>query len=69
VAREPSFEQQREELRSRLQAQRRVIARQLRAGTGKRPEFPRSMSMRVLTQRPQLIYKVLGGLFGLLRSR
>jgi len=69
AAREPSIEAQRQELRTRLQAQRRVIARQLRAGNGAHTEFPRSMSMRLLTKRPQLIYKVLGGLFGLLRLR
>ena len=67
--REPSLGAQRQELRNRLQAQRRVIARQLRTGSGTPPEFPRSMSMRLLTQRPQLIYKILGGLFGLLRLR
>ena len=69
VAAEPSLEAQRQELQSRLQAQRRVIARQLSAGSATPRAFPRSMTMRVLTQRPQLAYRVLGGLLGLLRLR
>ena len=66
---EPSLEAQRQALRIRLQAQRHVIARQLSAGSGATQAFPRSMTMRVLTQRPQLMYRVLGGVLGLLRLR
>ena len=69
AAREPSLEAQREELRLRLQAQRRVIASQLSPGSGAPRAFPRSMTMRLLTQRPQLMYRVLGGVLGLLRAR
>jgi hypothetical protein len=58
---------QRQQLQAQLQAQRRVIASQLMAGSAE--AFPRSVSMRLLTQRPQLIYRVLGGLWGLLRAR
>jgi hypothetical protein len=53
----------------RLQAQRQVIAQQLGSGSGTSREFPRSATMRLLTQRPQLIIKVLGGLVTLLRLR
>jgi hypothetical protein len=60
---------QRQELRLRLQAQRRVIAQQLGNGSGAPGGFPRSTTMRLLTQRPQLIVKVLGGLVSLLRLR
>lgn len=69
VATEPSLETQRHELRIRLQTQRREIARQLRSGSGTSMVFPRSKTMRLLTQRPQLLYRVVGGLFGLLRLR
>jgi hypothetical protein len=60
---------QRQELRLRLQAQRRLIAQQLGHGPGAPREFPRSTTMRLLTQRPQLVIKVLGGLVSLLRLR
>ena len=66
---EPSLEAQCQALRIRLQAQRRVIASQLRDGSGALEAFPRSMTMRVLTQRPQLMYRVLGGVLRLLRNR
>jgi hypothetical protein len=66
---ERSVEAQRRELRVRLQAQRRVIARQLAGDAGAARDFPRSTTMRLLTQRPQLIVKVLGGLLSLLRLR
>jgi hypothetical protein len=69
VTTEPSLEAQCHALRVRLQAQRRVIASQLGDGSGAPQVFPRSMTMRVLTQRPQLMYRVLGGVLGLLRSR
>jgi hypothetical protein len=66
---ERSVEARRQELRVRLQAQRRVIARQLVDGGGAARDFPRSATMRLLTQRPQLIVKILGGLVSLLRLR
>jgi len=68
-ATERSADVQLQELRLRLQAQRRVIAEQLDNGSGAPREFPRSTTMRLLTQRPQLIIKVLGGLVSLLRLR
>ena len=68
-AAERFLDERRHDLRMRLQAQRRVIAQQLGNGSGTRAEFPRSTTMRLLTQRPQLILKILGGLVGLLRLR
>ncbi len=69
IATESSLEAQRQELRIRLQAQRRVIAGQLVNGSGRIQPFPRSKTMQLLTQRPQLVYRVVGGLLGLLRFR
>ena len=66
---EVSLEAQCQQLRIRLQAQRRVIATQLRAGSDASQAFPRSMTMRLVTRRPQLMYRALGGLLGLLRLR
>lgn len=68
-ATELSLEAQRQELRIRLQAQRRVIAMQLGSGAGRTLAFPRSKTMQLLTRRPQLVYRVVGGLLGLLRFR
>jgi hypothetical protein len=64
-----SVDARRQDLRLRLQAQRRVIEGQLNNGSAAPREFPRSTTMRLLTQRPQLIIKILGGLVGLLRLR
>ena len=69
IATEPSLEVQRQELRTRLQAQRRLIAQQLSIGCGASQAFPRSLTMRLLTRRPQMIIKTLVGLVGLLRLR
>jgi len=68
-ATQPSLEVQRQELRTRLQAQRRLIAEQLSIGSSASQAFPRSLTMRLLTKRPQMIVKALGGLVGLLRLR
>ena len=69
VATGPSLLARRQQLRLRLQAQRHLIAAQLRAGSATPQAFPRSATMRALTQRPQLLYRVLGGLLGLWRLR
>jgi hypothetical protein len=62
-----SVDARRQELRLRLQAQRRVIEQQLSNGSSTPAAFPRSTTMRLLTRRPQAIVKVLGGLVSLLR--
>ena len=68
-ATEPSLAAQRQELRARLQAQRQVIAQQLSSGSSPARAFPRSLTMQLLTKRPQMIIRILGALVGLLRLR
>jgi len=59
----------RAELCSRLQAQRQVIAQQLGIVPGEAGAYPRSKTMRLLTQRPDMVIRILGGLASLLRLR
>jgi hypothetical protein len=66
---DPSLVEQRQSLRRRLQAQRQVIAQQLGQESGINGSYPRSRTMRFLTQRPALIIRVLVGLATLLRTR
>ena len=54
--------EQRLSLRRRLQAQRQVIARQLGQESGMNGSYPRSRTMRFLTQQPALIIRLLVGL-------
>ncbi len=61
--------EQREALRQALQQHRELIAQQLGAVPGLPRAFPRSYTMRLLTQRPLLVLRVAMGLVGLLRSR
>jgi hypothetical protein len=61
--------EQRLSLRRRLQAQRQVIAQQLGHESGMNGSYPRSRTMRFLTQQPTLIIRVLVGLATLLRTR
>ena len=64
-----SLVEQRQSLRRRLQAQRQVIAQQLAQESGMNASYPRSRTMRFLTQRPALIIRLLVGLATLLRTR
>lgn len=57
----------RESIREKLQAQRRVIAAQLLPAPGAAGRFPRSMTMRLLIQRPDLLGKAALGLLRRLR--
>jgi hypothetical protein len=61
--------EQRQRLRRQLQAQRQVIAQQLGQESGMNGSYPRSRTMRFLTQRPALIIRLLVGLATLLRTR
>jgi len=61
--------EQRQSLRRRLQAQRQVIARQLGQESGMNGSYPRSRTMRILTQQPALIIRLLVGLGFLMRTR
>ena len=54
--------EQRQSLRRRLQAQRQVIAQQLGQESGMNGSYPRSRTMRFLTQQPALIIRLLVGL-------
>ena len=53
----------------KLQAQRMLIAQQLGDGHGVSGSYPRSRTMRLLTQRPDLVFRAFGGLARLLRLR
>jgi hypothetical protein len=64
-----SLLEQRQSLRRRLQAQRRVIARQLGPESGMHDSYPRSRTMRFLTQQPAQIIRLLVGLATLLMTR
>jgi hypothetical protein len=64
-----SLVEQRQSLRRQLQAQRQVIAQQLGRESGMKASYPRSRTMRFLTQRPALIIRLLVGLATLLRTR
>jgi hypothetical protein len=61
--------EQRLSLRRRLQAQRRVIAQQLGQQSGMNGSYPRSRTMRFLTQQPALSIRLLVGLATLLTTR
>lgn len=63
-----SLVEQRQSLRRQLQAQRQVIAQQLGQESGMNAGYPRSRTMRFLTQRPALIIRLLVGLATLLRN-
>lgn len=57
---------QRQLLRQQLLAQRQLIAEQLDLAPVAKNGYPRSMTMRFLTQRPALIAKLLTGITTLL---
>lgn len=64
---EPSLAAQRESLREQLHTQRRLIAQHITpATTASRSRYPRSRTMRLLTQRPALMGRLLAGLGTLL---
>lgn len=54
-----SLAKQRELLRQQMLEQRQLIAEQLELTPGVKNGYPRSMTMRFLTQRPALIAKLL----------
>jgi hypothetical protein len=61
--------EQRQNLRRRLQAQRQVIAQQLGQESAMNGSYPRSRTVRFLTQQPAPIIRLLVGLATLLRTR
>jgi hypothetical protein len=73
-----SLVEQRHDLRRRLQAQRRLIAQQLGPDPRMGDSYPRSRTMRfltqqpvlrLLTQQPTLIIRLLVGLATLLKTK
>ena len=60
---------QREELRDRLRAQRQRIALELAPAEPSQDAFPRSLTMRVLIRRPELIVRLLLRASRLIRGR
>ena len=64
-----SLVERRHSLLRRLQAQRQVIAQRLGPESGTNGSYPRSHTMRLLTQRPALIIRLLVGLVTLLRTK
>jgi hypothetical protein len=64
-----SLVEQRQSLRRRLQAQRQVIAQQLGPESGMHGSYPRSRTMRFLTQQPALTIRLLVGLATLLMTK
>jgi hypothetical protein len=64
-----SLVEQRQSLRRRLQAQRQVIARQLGQESRMNASYPRSRTMRFLSQKPALMIRLVVGLATLLRTR
>jgi hypothetical protein len=61
--------ERREELRARLKAQRAEITDRLGLATGPEGGYPRSATMRLITQRPELVARALGLVLSLFRSR
>ena len=64
-----SLADQREELRDRMRAQRERIALELAPADPSQVVFPRSMTMRLLIRRPDLIARLLMAATRLIRSR
>jgi hypothetical protein len=64
-----SLVEQRQGLRRRLQAQRRVIARQLGPESKIHGRYPRSRTMRFLTQQAAQTLRLLVGLATLLMTK
>jgi len=62
----PSLLEQRETLRQKIQAQRRILDRQLGPAPETERYYPRSMIMRFFHQRPGLAITLLGKLSTLL---
>ena len=64
-----SLLEQRQRLQQRLQEQRQVIAQRLGSASEARSSYPRSITMRLLTQRPGLVIRLVLGFATLLKAR
>ena len=65
----PPLAEQRLILRQQLLAQRQLIAEKMEQASRPKDSYPRSMTMRFLTERPALIVHLLTGLATLLAGR
>jgi len=54
----PSLAEQRQSIRGQLRLQREVVALQLAPSDGHEGRFPRSMTMRALIHRPELVARL-----------
>ncbi len=59
-----SLAEQRQSVREQLQLQRQVVARQLAPPVDIHGRYPRSMTMRLLIQRPELVARLVALLAG-----
>jgi len=59
-----SLAEQRQSIRDQLQMQRQVLARQLAPPVDIQGRYPRSMTMRLLIQRPELVARLAAVLAG-----
>ena len=59
-----SLAEQRQSVRDQLQLQRQVVARQLAPPVDIQGRYPRSMTMRLLIQRPELVARLVALLAG-----
>lgn len=66
---EPSLVERRLLLRQRLLTQRMLLAQELGPVPATRSAYPRSITMRLITQQPALVARVLVGVLGFLKSR
>ena len=69
TAPQPPLSEQRRVLCDRLQAQRELIATRLEPGAAVPSDYPRSMTMRLLGQRPGMLISLVAGLATLFKSR
>jgi CHASE1-domain containing sensor protein len=66
---QPSWGEQRVALCRELQAQRERIALQLGPGASAQSGYPRSMTMRLLGQRPGTLFSLAASLIAMFRAR
>lgn len=55
----PSLAEQRQSIRMQLQVQRQVVAQRLTPAAATGGSYPRSLTMRFLIQRPELLARLL----------
>ena len=66
ISKDAPLVEQRQALQRKMQAQRQLLALQLRPASENNGSYPRSMTMRLLTQRPTMTAKLFAGFATLL---